>query len=676
MPKFSAKFLPLILLLLCTACLPAIANNGKRITAPTPKLVSASPQGLLESAESDYSRGQYQSAVNNYKSYFQSAPVSPRIPAILASYGLAAEKAGQFQDAITAYERLANEFGSSPFSIEAKFRLPEVYLASGDAIRAADLAQRNLKLNIDQGRRDSLYLTLAQAQWTSGDYQSANANFVKAWGSESAQIKTQAQEGILASLTRLNQPALEAIQKQAGINFPGAEATYLLARLAAQAGDKQRVTIQATYFTENFPTDPLAPQVNALLQVPNTKNPLPPLAFGANYNPVKSKAMGMKDTTVPATLVPLDGLSMGKGNYTVAVVLPLSAEGAGQYAQEVSAGLKLAVDSFAQGTVNLKLMDTQGSPEVAARLVNEAAADPQVIAVVGPFLSREAEQAAKAATQAKLPLIAISQRANLPSIGPDIFRIFLTPKHQAEAVARYAVVVLGHTALGIIYPDDNFGRPMKDYFQAEVVRLGGQVTWDDNYDPELGNWDETVGRLTGEEKFRRQVDTSYQAKTNFTALYLPDSAATASQILPLLALHDITRMQYLGLPLWLNQDFLTSSSRYIQGSVIPASISGLSQRPASQSFIAAFTKVNGREPDQFAAYGYDAGLAIIKALGQGVNSRTALRKALSQSTPVPGATGPFVFDAQGEYLVEPLLLSVKGKEFILLREPTLPANLK
>jgi ABC-type branched-subunit amino acid transport system substrate-binding protein len=140
--------------------------------------------------------------------------------------------------------------------------------------------------------------------------------------------------------------------------------------------------------------------------------------------------------------------------------------------------------------------------------------------------------------------------------------------------------------------------------------------------------------------------------------------------LPLLAFHDITRLPILGSTLWLDDsDFLAGSSRYLQGAAIPAPLSALSQRPESQNFFDRFKRAYGRAPSQFAAYGYDAGLALIQALGQGADSRETLRQALLRGATTPGVTGPFSFDRDGEYQVEPLLLAIQEREFVLLREP-------
>jgi len=661
------RFVPpllVLLLVLCAACIPTTTR-----TTTSPKGGSSGPQATLDAAESAYSQGQYRAAADNYKKYLLAEPNSPRLESVLASYGLAAEKAGLFSDAASAYERLIREFPSSQFTAEARPRLADVYLAGGDAVKAETLASQLLPNEADPGRRARLQLTLANSQWLKGQYKDAAVNFLKVWHGASGQTKADAQKGVLASLSRLEQASLEEIQRQYGQNFPGPEATYLLARLAAQAGDRDRTLTQAEYFTKYFSANPLASQVRQLADgVGQPGFVVPPAAFGNDYDPrLKAVPDASGQSSGPAATM---GNTSGIANVNIVAVLPLSDRNAAQYAKEIASGLQLAIQNFApNGSIGLSVQDTRGAEQEAARLVTQAAADPKVLAVIGPFTSRESGLPAQTANRAGLPMIAVSQRGDLTSIGPNIFRIFLTPKHQAEAVARHAVQVQGHQQLGILYPEDNYGRPIHTFFENEVRRLGAQLVASDSYDPKASDWDEPVKRLTGG-KLNRKASTTDQADTDFTALYIPDSAPVVAQIVAQMALYDVTRMPYLGSSLWSSQDLLTNTvSGLVQGAVIPVSFSELSQREETRRFISTFQAAYGHAPNQYAAYGYDAGLAVIKALGQGASTREDLRRFLSQGSPVPGVTGPFSFDQNGEYVVDPTLLTIKGQEFILLREP-------
>ncbi|MDR1486569.1 MAG: penicillin-binding protein activator, partial [Deltaproteobacteria bacterium] len=312
-------------------------------------------------------------------------------------------------------------------------------------------------------------------------------------------------------------------------------------------------------------------------------------------------------------------------------------------------------------------IDTRGDPGEVVKQVYEIAANPSVLAVVGPLTSRESLAAAQTADSTGVPLIAISQRLGLTQERPSVFRIFLTPKHQAQAVARYAVRKLGLARFGVLYPNDLYGQAMLSFFQNEVQLLGGQVSVADNYDPSAKNWGEAVTRLTGGHSIRR-ASSSYQAPVDFEALYMPDGSAAINQILPLIAFNDITKMVYLGTPLWVTDDLARSSGRYLTQSVIPLAFSELSERPESVAFLNAYAAAYGKTPDQFAAYGYDAGMALMTVFSRGAGTRAEVIKALSALGPFPGATGPFSFDGQGDYQLEPTLLTVDGTSFKILEE--------
>lgn len=663
--KRFAPHLPAVLLLtllmLCAACMPTTTR-----TSTSPK-GSAGAQATLDAADTAYSQGQYRLAADNYKKYLLSEPNTPRLEAVLASYGLSAEKAGLFNDAASAYERLIREFPGGDFAAEARPRLADVYMAGGDVVRAETMASQLLANETDPGRRARLQLTLADSQWLKGRYKEAASSFLTVWRSSDGQIKTDARQGALASLSRLDQASLEEVQRQYGQNFPGPEATYLLVRLAAQAGDRDRAAAQAEHFGRYFSTNPLMPRVRELADGAGTPGfTVPPAAFGNDYDPRLKIGSDTGSQSSPAAMGNIGPIA----DVNIVAVLPLTDQNAAQYAKEIASGLELAIRNFVSGgSIGLSVKDSRGSEQEAARLVTQAAADSKVVAVVGPFTSRESGLPAQEANRAGLPMIAISQRGDLTNIGPNIFRIFLTPKHQAEAVARYAVRVQGHRQLGILYPEDNYGRQIRSFFENEATRLGAQITAVDSYDPKTRDWDEAVKRLTGGQ-VNRKVSTSYQAETDFTALYIPDSASVVAQILSQMAYYDVTRMQYLGSSLWLGQDLLAgTASGFAQGAVIPAAFSELSQREEALRFISTFQAAYGHAPNQYAAYGYDAGLAIIRALGQGASTREELRRQLSQGGQTPGVTGPFSFDQNGEYVVDPTLLSVKGREFILLREP-------
>jgi ABC-type branched-subunit amino acid transport system substrate-binding protein len=314
-------------------------------------------------------------------------------------------------------------------------------------------------------------------------------------------------------------------------------------------------------------------------------------------------------------------------------------------------------------------LDSSNDPSKVVKMVYDAAANPNVLAVVGPMTSLEALAAADTCESVSLPMIAISQRLGLTAGRPHVFRIFLTPKHQAESVARYAVRVKGLKRFGILYPDDPYGQAMYGFFRDELARLGVGLTAVDSYGQSPTSYVDAVNRITGGHSVRK-ASTSFQAPVEFDALYLPDSAPVVTQLLPRIAFNDVTRVIYLGSPLWLTPDLPRSSGRYLKNSIIPEAFSSLSKRREALSFQDVFKTQTGREPDQFAAYGFDAGVALAKVISAGAGTRNEVTRSLATMGPYQGVTGPFSFDSDGDYLVEPVMLTVDERGYSLLDEPS------
>jgi branched-chain amino acid transport system substrate-binding protein len=557
------------------------------------------------------------------------------------------------------YQTLLTRFPNSAYAQQAAPRLADLWLATDQPGKAEELAGRLYAQSKDARGRAAPRLTQARAVWAQGRYLDALDLFLDARQLSPAQ-KAPAEEGVAASLYNLTQPQLAEVVRLHGQAYPGPEAAWQLAYQSAKTGDLPTFRAQAQYFRQYFPNHPGLAKLVELEANPALARDLQ--VPGANYSPKPDLSV----SPPPGFAGPGAGAAPLAGRFQVAALLPLTEDPSSPYAQDILAGLRLAL-AKSQGQAGLLELDTHGEPAQAARLVNEVAARPEVLAAVGPLTSREALAAAQMAQQVSLPLLAISNRLGLTEGRSRVFRVFLTAKHQAEAVARYAVKTQGHKLLGALYPDDSYGQAMVGFFQAEAQREGGQVVTLEKYPPKSPNWKEAVEKLTGGQKPARRVAASYQAKTDFTALFLPDSAATVSQILALMAYHDVTRMTYLGTSLWLTRDLPTAAGRYLSGSVIPEAFSALSQRPETVQFREEFRQATGREPNQFAAYGHDAGLAIVQALATGATDRNSLVRQWSTLI-VPGATGPFGFDAEGDYRIEPTLLTVEGSAFKLLRE--------
>ncbi|MDR1608351.1 MAG: penicillin-binding protein activator [Deltaproteobacteria bacterium] len=650
----------------CCLCFVFLAGCLAITNAPEPggaKLTGA--EAILARAEKAYAQADYLQASHLYDQYLAQSQASPRLEAILASAGLAAEKSVRLREAIGHYQKLRATFPQSAYAKQVGLRLPNLYLAAGQSAQAAALAAELLPRDKDPKNRAEFNLVLGRANWSMGRYPEAYDFFIKARDLGVAIQKTQAEAGILGSLAQISQPELAEVVRARGQSYPGPEAAFYMALQSAKMGDLVTFEAQNQYFRRYFPNHPWVALLDDLANNPQAARDFK--APGADYSPKPDLALA------PALVA--GGLTSGgtapplTGQKTIAAILPLTGDPGSKFAREVLAGLKLALTNSGV-RLGVWELDTHGQSGLAAKLVSEAAGNPDVLAVVGPLTSREALAVAQMAQQVAIPTLTISTRLGLTNDRPWVFRIFLTVKRQAEVVARYAIQTLEKPNLAILYPNDPYGQAMLGFFRAEATRLGATIVKEESYAPKSDDWSAAVARLTGGQSVRR-ASASYQAQIPFTALFLPDSAPMVSQILAQMAYHDVTKMTYLGTSMWLTPDLPKVAGRYLSGAVIPDAFSLLSQRPETLRFRESFKNAYGREPDQFAAYGHDAGQAILTALAAGARDRASFVR-LWPTLIIPGAIGPFTFDSEGDLVLEPTLLTVDKTEFKLLREPGQP----
>jgi ABC-type branched-subunit amino acid transport system substrate-binding protein/tetratricopeptide (TPR) repeat protein len=666
--SFSPLRLPILLLSLLFLASCVTGGGGVGGTSPRgPRAVPQSPADLaLSKAESALRSGNYAGAAGLYDSFAGSFPADPRREFALSSAAKAYDLAGRYPEAVNCYLALARDYPGGGYAAEAALRLPQLHLYTGQYQAALDAALAASKAQRDPTSKASMALVEGKARFLLSDFQGAAEAFLRAAGGLPAAAADEAREGLYASFARLNQLQLNEFARRGGRAFPGPEAVWFMAFLSHGAGDQEAFLAQSQYFSTYYPSHPWAQSLKDLAASGAGPSPVPGAAFDPR-SPVAGPALAAPPVPAGAGIGPLTG------SHTVAALLPLSGARNSNFAAQILAGLRLAA-SRSNGSLGVSVHDTQGLPANAVRIIGELSSDPSVVAIVGPLNSDEALAAAQTAQHLGMPLIAVSTRIGLATSRPYVFRVFLTYEAQARAVARYAVSDKGHSLLGVLYPDDLYGTNMLKYFESEALRLGAQVTAKVSYASPNGNYAEAANSLTGG-KGARRVSTSYQAETGFSSLYIPEAPSVVTQILPFLAFNDVTKMEFLGTSLWAAPEFPKAAGRYLEGCVIPVAFTPLSERQEARAFLDAYRAMTGQDPDQFAVYGYDAGLAVLSALSaspSGGADRVAFRQALASLPPVPGASGPFVFDPEGEFQVSPLLLTVGGGEFRLLREASAP----
>jgi ABC-type branched-subunit amino acid transport system substrate-binding protein len=440
-------------------------------------------------------------------------------------------------------------------------------------------------------------------------------------------------------------------------------------------GNKGEAVALLDAFSEKFGTHLMTGQAQKARAAIDAGETPPPLKLGQDFWTAGAAPQPLKETPAGPATGPVEGpVAVPVGDYSsmnVAAILPLSENKWSDVGQLVLKGMKIAFKNHRPATKGFKsdlvVLDTKGNSDTAAKMVDDLSGRSDILAVVGPLLSAEAGKAAPKAQEKKIPMITVTQREGITQSGSNVFRLFLTPKAQAEAMARYAIGALGYGRLASLYPDDAYGRGMHGYFEKEVQRLGGRVVSSVAYKPDAKEFSEPIQKLAGVGKAARKVSAGRKVQVGFEAVFLPDGPSAVTMIAPQFPYHDIIKMKFLGSSLWHKPQLLSNTARYVQNCVVPTAFFPGVDRPEVKEFVELYRKeVNdpAAVPGQFEAYGYDAGRLLLYLMDQKhVSTRDQMIQELHKLGPFPGVTGRFQFDASGEYQVEPILITVEGEEF-------------
>ncbi|MCF8044790.1 MAG: penicillin-binding protein activator [Desulfarculaceae bacterium] len=378
-------------------------------------------------------------------------------------------------------------------------------------------------------------------------------------------------------------------------------------------------------------------------------------------------------------------------------------------------GIACAVKDFRKNNperrVRIVIKDTGSSKSQALSCAKELS-DMGVAALIGPMGT--ARTAGRVAEEKEIPMIAMTQKKLNTAEKSFLFSNFLTPRLQARGLASYAFYRLGIRNFAILYPEDEYGKTYMDLFWKMVKEYGGQVRGVESYGPEQTDFSESLEKITGEfygipdfikenpdqyenillvkdkdkdeakerekEQQRQQEDARKGARgtkedgkvkfrLDFQAVFIPDSSAKVSMILPQLAFHDIENVVLLGTNLWHDKSLVENAAGYTDNAVITSGFYPESRvNSKARHFARDYESLYGKPPGFIEAVAYDSASIVLESLlDESIKSRKGLRDYLAGGMVFNGATGKTYFDRKGDLHKELFYLTIKGNDFIEIR---------
>jgi ABC-type branched-subunit amino acid transport system substrate-binding protein/predicted negative regulator of RcsB-dependent stress response len=635
-------------LIMVWACAP------KPVIKPAPEMHEGA-YALFSKAEQMFAAGSYDEALPVYQQYVRRFPDRPLAPAALMKIGIINGLTGDYESARAAFRRVATDYPASPFAPDAMVEELTSYYRQGryqDVIQKAPSILERLESRSHIFRINAL---IGDAYMATGSPLDAMDYYARARRSATDVEQQAISARLKEAIARLDSEDVAII-----LNAPakGLPMDFLLFQLGLNYTMEERyddaLKILREYL-ERYPDDEHRVIAENLINEIN-KN--------AVFN-----------------------------RYSIGCLLPLS----GPYqtfGQRALKAIELAYNQFSSGSdgppIKLVVKDTGSDPGKTQMALQELVSE-QVAAILGPLVN--VEIAARQAQQMGIPIITFTQKDGICEIGDKVFRNFITPRMQVQAVASFAMQELGATRFAILYPDETYGVTFMNLFWDQLIELGGHVVGVEAYKPRQTDFADPIKKLIGlyyaipeDLKSQGEVDTEPQeAETSdqndesppaeeqpepivdFDAIFLPDSPQIVGLVAPQLAYYDVKDVYLLGTNLWHSKSLIKMADQYVQGAVMPDGFFANSSAPAVKKFVTLFEDTYDQKPEFIEAVVYDSAMILFQIVDQPqIRYRSEIRDGLVNLDDYPGVTGHTRFDENGDVVKKLHLLRIKGKRFVEL----------
>jgi ABC-type branched-subunit amino acid transport system substrate-binding protein len=691
--KTNFAYLSLCFLCLLWACAPQKPLPTALEAEKPAEIKMPADQLLFESAEDSYVRKSYEAARDQYAAYLRQFPQGDAAALVLMRLGEIHTILKAYETAREAYRKLIDEHPEDALVSDAKVGILETYNGEGKFNEAIQYSFGIPDKTFTEGQLLRKETLLGDAFLAIGSWANAFYFYGQVYSRSTGPIKDHTLiklKDLLPQLTRVQTTHL----------LSWLEDPVLRGHLLYQLGLLNIQDVRTEYAIE---------ALNRL----------------ADEYPEHEQAEPAK-----ALLVKIYQSSI-QSPYTIACLLPLSGP-YNIYGNRALNGIELAFGEYsrnhAQSPIRIVIKDTGSDPHQAMLAVQEIDQE-NAAAILGPIIT--AESAAYEAQSRGIPIILFTQKEDVTRIGNFVFRNFITPKMQVDALTEFALKKHGLNRFAILYPNDNYGKIFMNLFWDALLEAGGQVAGVESFDPEQTDFAEPIKKLVGlhypipedldmpfellperlddthsylhaeaafsaffseyykniPELFYHRHEKAYgplaaenglespkrresEPIIDFEALFIPDAPKKAGLIIPQLAFYDIEKVLLIGTNLWHSGTLLEMSRQYVQGAVLPDGFFDKSSEPRVQAFTRAFERTFGTKPGFIEAVAYDSAGILFQVLSNtDIQFKSRLKDELLDLAAYPGVTGTTSFDYDGDALKKPYILKVQGNRFVEVQTP-------
>lgn len=328
-------------------------------------------------------------------------------------------------------------------------------------------------------------------------------------------------------------------------------------------------------------------------------------------------------------------------------IFPLSG-GVAVYGVECQNGITLAIDEInAAGGVNGKNLlliseDDEGNPDKTVNAYQKLTSKDGVKFIIGSLTSGCTQAITDRAQAQKVVQIAPAATAtSITDAGDFIFRTCFIDPFQGQVGGKFAAENLGVKNAAILYDTGNdYSVGLTENFEAAFVAAGGKIVAKEAY-------------TTNDKDFNAQLTKIKSA--NPEVVYLPDYYNAVALIAKQLRAQGI-QTPIIGADGW--DGILGHAGSEVLNGFYSNHYAADSTSPAVQNFVKNFNAKYGKDPNSFAALGYDSVYMLRDAIVKAGSSDSVAVKDALEATNGDYVTGHLTFDEKHNPIKSAVMIEI------------------
>ena len=300
--------------------------------------------------------------------------------------------------------------------------------------------------------------------------------------------------------------------------------------------------------------------------------------------------------------------------------------------------------------IRLITKDNQSKPGETSTAVRELITRDRVVALIGEVASGRSLEAAPIAQRSGIPMISPSSTSEkVTEAGDHIFRVCFIDPFQGKVCAKFARG-LGVTKAAILTDvSKDYSMGLTKSFRSEFASGGGVITGEQSYSG-------------GDKDFSAQL-TAIKAG-NPQVIFLPAYYTDAPLIIRQARQLGIT-VPFIGGDGWDSPELVAVGGDSVEGCYFSNHFSNQSTDPKVTSFVTAYRKKYGSDPDAISALGYDTLFILADAMKRaGTTDPAKVNAAIAATKDFPGVTGKITLDEHRNPNKPAVMLQVKKGKFV------------